>query len=610
MGSDIMSHEKPNMPLKLATLCAFCSAIDFDLLRVPTAGQMRRMAAGENMVAEIEHIYPFKKDSEYTTAPFWELGTLKRINESASKHECDLCLLVSQRAAELGQEDPGCITPESIWRAECFYVFGYLRPPPAAHFHESIVKHNRKQRTEDVSYYLRSLNLTWDNAGQDFALSAMGGSSCWIQAFDPHASDDDTALFDDKALADDRLLCCGRHSSPTVRPDLLRAWMRECSLKHGNKCAPVSSSRSRRINVLRLIDVRSKAVVRFADADISTFHYIALSYIWGKVQKLVITQHNKAALAQPGSLIGRVSKTIEDAMTLTDSLGIQYLWVDALCIVQDDTVDKMVHLDFMGEIYRYAAVTVIAACGPDAAAGLAGVGEPRTKFAEQAVLKVRDASSEAPALHVTTTQGIRDRRSQFSYIDNTVWATRGWTLQERVVSRRTVTFTSSQVYWSCRSTDDWAEGMFLETNLAKPTFLSLRTAAGFLTGGGTMREGSYNDDIDVAWDQFRTTIDNFSRRHLTEAGDAYNAFHSVTQELHAITDVYCVWGMPVSRFEFGLCWTRNWERAGQGRLLRRTALTTLPMTSLQCRVPFPTWSWLGWAGCVGLPITDQYADLG
>ena len=49
-------------------------------------------------------------------------------------------------------------------------------------------------------------------------------------------------------------------------------------------------------------------------------------------------------------------------MTLTEPLGLQYLWVDALCILQDDAADKIVHLDFMGNIYRYAAVAVITAC--------------------------------------------------------------------------------------------------------------------------------------------------------------------------------------------------------------------------------------------------------
>src|SRR5690242_15879849 len=66
----------PEIPQELPTLCNFCSAINFSLLRVPTASQVRRLAAGENIVSEIEHSYPFKRDPEQNTRPSWELGTL------------------------------------------------------------------------------------------------------------------------------------------------------------------------------------------------------------------------------------------------------------------------------------------------------------------------------------------------------------------------------------------------------------------------------------------------------------------------------------------------------------------------------------------------------
>jgi hypothetical protein len=63
---------------------------------------MRRLAAGENVVSEMENTYPFKHAPEQNTRPSWELGTLSRIEESAPT--CDLCRLALRRVHELERE--------------------------------------------------------------------------------------------------------------------------------------------------------------------------------------------------------------------------------------------------------------------------------------------------------------------------------------------------------------------------------------------------------------------------------------------------------------------------------------------------------------------------
>lgn len=598
---------QPRIPQTLATLCDICSTVDFDLLRVPTAGDMRRLATGEDVLDRIQHRYPFKRGLGNEKP--WIIGTLDRVKKSATS--CDLCRLVCQRVMELDRDQPGRVNPNNIWRIEIFYINAMVKLPPNARPHPNIIKQNVKEKAEDVIYNVHALNLTWDDPKPDITLwqhGSLGGSGCWMQAFDPSALTDETAVFDDNALADNRLLLAARQTTPKIHPNLIQTWLHECLTKHDEKCTAVQSSKSRLINVLRLIDVQTKSVKRFPEADISSFEYVALSYVWGQAQKLSITRANKDDLAKDGALVGRVSKTIEDAIALTESLGIPYIWVDALCILQDNDDDKMVHLDFMSEIYRYAKLTVIAACGQDAAAPLSGVCEPRHNLCQQHVLKVREATDRQPALYLTTTPEIRRIHTQYSHLDDTFWATRGWTLQEKVVSRRTVIITPYQVYWSCR-TSEWTEAMFLETRLVQARILSLATRASFLTGAGTMQGGRSQDDADAIWDQFCVATNNFSQRRLTVQGDAYDAVSSITQEFSAMADVHCIWGIPVSRFELGLCWTRTWERTGQAKLHRRTVLTALPMTSLKCNLPFPSWTWLGWVGTTTLRLQDnEYGD--
>lgn len=97
------------------------------------------------------------------------------------------------------------------------------------------------------------------------------------------------------------------------------------------------------MRVFRLIDVKTKAVVQLANVHIADFEYIALSYVWGSAQRLVMNLGNMDNLGEPGALNGTVSETIEDAMSLTAMLGIQYLWVDALCILQDDPLESPIN---------------------------------------------------------------------------------------------------------------------------------------------------------------------------------------------------------------------------------------------------------------------------
>lgn len=134
---------------------------------------------------------------------------------------------------------------------------------------------------------------------------------------------------------------------------------------------------------LYLIDVELGCLVP-AQAE---FEYIALSYVWGGVSSLQAKLENLQVLQVPGVLLNhsdlylQIPRTIRDTMGLVAVLGKRYLWVDCLCICQDDKDSKHSQLQIMGDIYQNAFLTVIAADGWDANHGLrgiAGVSEPRS----------------------------------------------------------------------------------------------------------------------------------------------------------------------------------------------------------------------------------------
>jgi hypothetical protein len=98
-----------------------------------------------------------------------------------------------------------------------------------------------------------------------------------------------------------------------------------------------------------------------------------LSYVWGQANHLTTVNSVVSEFHMQGAFKKRKSpRTIQDAIDLTRALGFQYLWVDALCIVQDEEETKELLISNMDAVYGHAALTIVAASGLDADAGLRG----------------------------------------------------------------------------------------------------------------------------------------------------------------------------------------------------------------------------------------------
>ena len=86
--------------------------------------------------------------------------------------------------------------------------------------------------------------------------------------------------------------------------------------------------------------------------------YAALSYCWGTTQTMLT--RNTLSKLESGVHPSHFSRTIQDAIKVVVNLGLQYLWVDALCIIQDDDKDKADEIRHMGDIYYGASFTIAA----------------------------------------------------------------------------------------------------------------------------------------------------------------------------------------------------------------------------------------------------------
>ena len=135
---------------------------------------------------------------------------------------------------------------------------------------------------------------------------------------------------------------------------------------------------------LRLIDVVERRIV---EVQMPT-NYVALSYVWGGVPNFRLTTNNLPALSKPGAITKiwhRLPRTIRDAIEVTEGLKERYLWVDSLCLIQNDKTDMKNGIMVMDLIYELANLTIIAASGSHADVGLPGVGctsRPITQYIE------------------------------------------------------------------------------------------------------------------------------------------------------------------------------------------------------------------------------------
>jgi hypothetical protein len=206
----------------------------------------------------------------------------------------------------------------------------------------------------------------------------------------------------------------------------------------------------------RVIDVHRRVVIR-APRDC---RYFALSYVWGVQEMLEATglkpvtlQSADLALDANGvQLPAALPRTIADALDLTSELGYNYLWVDALCIIQDqDQKAKHLHLSRMDAVYSAATLTIVAGSGRHADVGLPGVyGNVRISGQYVETVKGRKLAAMLPS---------------YSDVENSrslVWNSRGWTLQEKLLSKRVLLFTDSQVYYKC-SQSIWTEQIWMES---------------------------------------------------------------------------------------------------------------------------------------------------
>jgi hypothetical protein len=168
--------------------------------------------------------------------------------------------------------------------------------------------------------------------------------------------------------------------------------------------------------------------------------YSALSYCWGGKQEKQLTDENLQTYEQ-GIPWTDLPNTLKDAATATYRIGLRYLWIDSMCIIQNDPVDKPNEIRQMAQIYTHAHFTVVDMRGHSAGDGFL---HARTLPSGTSAFRYRSTSDLCHQVAFQF-QGALDSE------DDKVLETRGWALQEYVLSRRLIVFGTWSTQWMCRT---------------------------------------------------------------------------------------------------------------------------------------------------------------
>ena len=267
----------------------------------------------------------------------------------------------------------------------------------------------------------------------------------------------------------------------TEKQALIKSWIDLCVKKHDSNCQKKHGTRAEFKKLIEgtffgVIDVTDMQLKALPVTDGEPARYVALSYVWGKrpmgEYTYTTTRVNVMVHIQHGGLEkawDQLPKTIQDTVLLVSRLGERYVWIDSLYIVQDSISSWELNAKSMHLVYGNAHFTICAADG-EATTGLRAV-EPilrtvrpelprtpvpvtRVKFSDDTKPgEPPDGVTHSGPLSAQCSPGIRLLVSKptEAVIQDSLWDSRVWVFQERLLSRRCLIFAEGQVYFQCRS---------------------------------------------------------------------------------------------------------------------------------------------------------------
>ncbi|KAG0647242.1 hypothetical protein D0Z07_7017 [Hyphodiscus hymeniophilus] len=370
---------------------------------------------------------------------------------------------------------------------------------------------------------------------------------------------------------------------------LAKAWIDKCKDEH-----PTCNIRyDTTFKPTRLIDVGERNVsprlIETTTTRSTDLQYIALSHRWGSsmpdsaMTKLATIRKRLTRIP-----VRTLPNSFRDAVIATRRLGLRYLWIDSLCILQDSPEDWQRESALMGKVYSHSFCMIAAAAASDSFGGL---------FAQDTDLPLLPASRDMPeSCAALRSAWIKPRVESWDELFNASKLNeRGWTLQERELSPRILYFTKHTLLFECRKAR--STGPLLqelrgpdsdrETFLAPKEYVAMNSKnrrcldqpapedMTWQSRRSLIRENRYLDWMNM--------IEGYSERTLSTPTDKFPGLSGLASEFAYILDDQYVAGLWRRDLARGLCW--RWkENTVTHRLSERSSKIMMMNYG-------PSWSW-------------------
>ncbi|KAF4597900.1 hypothetical protein AB1N83_011759 [Pleurotus pulmonarius] len=324
--------------------------------------------------------------------------------------------------------------------------------------------------------------------------------------------------------------------------------------------------------------------------------YITLSYVWGGKQPMTTTC-NIAEYTTLGIDASALPQTVRDAISVTHSLGQRYLWIDALCILQDSDQDKARQLGDMGRIYRDSYLTINAACAANTWEGF--LHKPRPQRVPTARLPYRSADDPAVVgtinvAHVSETDSGDASRTYWDEMEPI--SHRGWTLQERLLPPRSLIYASDTLKYHCQT-----EVVSIGGALCEPT-TAMRLPKAFLpqpdpaaTGSGPGTRVLSAEERKTARQAWLSVVFVYTLRSISFESDKLPAVGGVAEQFAKVTGHAYLAGLWRESLLFDLLWSVEDDDG-------TTADKRRPQTYRA-----PSWSWASVNGLISAAFLEETA---
>lgn len=358
------------------------------------------------------------------------------------------------------------------------------------------------------------------------------------------------------------------------------AWIQNCDSKHIHCRVPECP-----VLPSRVIDVGS--MESFDDIKLVLSHgksarYLALSYCWGTGAAMIQTTSSSLATWTEGIPWHQLPKTFQDAIAITRKLEIQYVWIDALCIVQDDTQDWEFESANMANVYSNSYITIAATSAPDSHHGLLtdrwtqpcivnGLKTPVD--AHHLATSAKDPNDSIfmrPRLHLAHDRFCNMENAMYHVLDAPL-LTRAWAFQERLLPSRTLHFHAEELVWECKSSVQ-CECQSLDRTYSFEEMGMEGWLKNFVTG--SLHANNSVDELGHVW---LDLVSEFGALRLTNESDRLPALSGLASKFS---------GKCLGKYVAGI-----WEHDVARGLLFVSSPHDDHQSAQQNEISSPSWSW-------------------